>query len=92
MLAETLNAAAVQDPPANYPDQDAGPAVATPGTARLARELGVDLASIAGSGQDGMITSVDVQRAATDVTGQIRPPAVVTETHSRFEERRLPPR
>jgi pyruvate dehydrogenase E2 component (dihydrolipoamide acetyltransferase) len=41
------------------------PAVLSPVVRRLARELGVDLASIQGSGPDGVIVRADVERART---------------------------
>jgi pyruvate dehydrogenase E2 component (dihydrolipoamide acetyltransferase) len=40
------------------------PPAATPATRRLARELGVDLAAVAGTGAGGRITDDDVRRAA----------------------------
>ena len=43
---------------------DARPAVMSPVVRRLARELGVDLASADGTGPDGVITRADVERAA----------------------------
>ena len=42
-----------------------GKPLATPATRRLARELGVDLAVVAGTGPGGRITDEDVQAAAT---------------------------
>jgi pyruvate dehydrogenase E2 component (dihydrolipoamide acetyltransferase) len=41
-----------------------GPVPATPATRRLARELGVDLAAVAGSGPGGRVTDEDVRAAA----------------------------
>jgi len=41
----------------------AGPVLATPATRRLARELGVDLAQVKGSGPGGQITPADVRAA-----------------------------
>ena len=41
---------------------------ATPAVRALARRKGVDLALIAGSGADGMITAADVERAATTLS------------------------
>jgi pyruvate/2-oxoglutarate dehydrogenase complex dihydrolipoamide acyltransferase (E2) component len=41
-----------------------GKPLATPATRRLARELGVDLAGVAGTGPGGRITDADVQAAA----------------------------
>jgi len=43
---------------------DGGPAPAAPSTRRLARELKVDLATVAGSGPGGRITDDDVRAAA----------------------------
>src|SRR5262245_44535 len=45
--------------------RDAGPAPATPATRRLARELGVDLRGVQGTGRGGRVTDDDV-RAALD--------------------------
>ena len=42
----------------------AGPVAASPPVRRLAKELGVDLSSVAGSGPDGRITREDVEKAA----------------------------
>src|SRR3990172_1595763 len=41
-----------------------GPVAATPATRRLARELGVDLTTVAGSGPAGRVTDEDVRAAA----------------------------
>jgi pyruvate dehydrogenase E2 component (dihydrolipoyllysine-residue acetyltransferase) len=47
-----------------------GPAPATPATRRLARELGVDLAVVAGSGPAGRVTDDDVRAAASAPAGR----------------------
>jgi pyruvate dehydrogenase E2 component (dihydrolipoamide acetyltransferase) len=44
---------------------EGGPSPAAPSTRRLARELAVDLAAVAGSGPGGRITDEDVRAAAT---------------------------
>jgi len=44
--------------------EGAGPVPATPATRRLARELGVDLAAVSGSGADGRVTKEDVRAHA----------------------------
>ena len=50
--------------PAVAPEPDtAAPPYASPGTRRLARELGVDLAQVTGSGRKGRITGDDVRAA-----------------------------
>ncbi|MBI4441301.1 2-oxo acid dehydrogenase subunit E2 [Candidatus Woesearchaeota archaeon] len=41
-----------------------GKVIATPRTRQLARSLGIDIASVTGSGQMGRITEEDIQRAA----------------------------
>lgn len=60
------------------PAPSAGPSQArahvTPMARKLAADLGVDLASVTGTGSDGAITHEDVQRAARAAT---RPPAPV---------------
>ncbi len=67
------------------PEDDAGPATvpATPAVRRRARELGVDLAGIAGSGPDGRITHEDVERATrsgqADAQEVQRPPGEAEE-------------
>jgi pyruvate dehydrogenase E2 component (dihydrolipoyllysine-residue acetyltransferase) len=50
--------------------RDAGPTPATPATRRLARELGIDLRGVRGTGRGGRVTDDDV-RAARDSS---RPP------------------
>jgi pyruvate dehydrogenase E2 component (dihydrolipoamide acetyltransferase) len=55
---------ASSEPPAAAepePAADAAPPYASPGTRRLARELGVDLAQVTGSGRKGRITGDDVR-------------------------------
>jgi pyruvate dehydrogenase E2 component (dihydrolipoyllysine-residue acetyltransferase) len=49
--------------PAAAPHEGAAPQI-SPKARRLAKELGVDIAQIRGTGPDGTITSEDVQRAA----------------------------
>jgi len=44
----------------------AGKAIATPGTRRLARELGVDIGEVAGTGKNGRVTKEDVQAHARE--------------------------
>ncbi len=50
-----------------------GDAAAAPSTRRLARELGVDLDRIDGSGKSGAVTSDDVKRAARALTEMATP-------------------
>ncbi len=52
-----------------------GKPLATPATRRLARELGVDLAGVAGSGPGGRITDDDVQAAAKPAAAPAAPVA-----------------
>jgi pyruvate dehydrogenase E2 component (dihydrolipoamide acetyltransferase) len=56
------------------------PVRAKPPVRKLARDLGIDLASVRGSGPDGSITREDVQRAAQSAT--VAPePAAVAQPH-----------
>lgn len=64
-----------QDKPANgksggvavqgRPSGDAGKVLAAPATRKLARELGIDLSQIAGSGPRGRVTQTDVKQSQT---------------------------
>ena len=53
----------------------AGPVPATPATRRLARELGVDLRTVRGSGNGGRVTDDDVRAVATRPAAPDRGPA-----------------
>ncbi len=61
--------------PAPAPAAEGGPLPAGPAARRLAREMGVDLARVAGSGARGRITVDDVQ-AARSGPGTVAMPAV----------------
>jgi pyruvate/2-oxoglutarate dehydrogenase complex dihydrolipoamide acyltransferase (E2) component len=85
-LGETVNVGAplvtfeVEDDGVAVEEEDAGPATvpATPAVRRRAKELGVELGGIAGSGPGGRITHQDVDRAArsgTPVAAEVRAPA-----------------
>ena len=66
--------AAVEAPAAAAPAAGEPPS-ASPATRKLARELGVDLASVKGSGAHGLITQDDITRAAKPAPA-VSPPAV----------------
>jgi pyruvate dehydrogenase E2 component (dihydrolipoamide acetyltransferase) len=63
--------------------RDGGPVPATPATRRLARELGVDLQSVRGTGPGGRVTDEDVRGAAARVAPAVaaEAPAPVFEAH-----------
>jgi pyruvate dehydrogenase E2 component (dihydrolipoamide acetyltransferase) len=50
--------------PAEWPRRPAGPVPATPATRRVAREMGVDLHGVRGTGPGGRVTEDDVRAAA----------------------------
>ncbi len=52
------------------PGPSAARALAKPPVRRLAKDLGIELAGLAGTGPDGTITRDDVQRAAGDTTAR----------------------
>ncbi len=65
-------------PPAPRPPANGDPIPAAPSTRRLARELGVDLTQVAGSGPGGRISQDDIKAAVRDrQTGGIAPTAPV---------------
>src|ERR1700687_6219028 len=55
--------------PGNTPRTDGGPVAATPSTRRLARELGVELQAVRGTGPGGRITDHDVRASAGKPSG-----------------------
>jgi pyruvate dehydrogenase E2 component (dihydrolipoamide acetyltransferase) len=61
--------------PQAVPSPDAGPVKASPGARRRARELGVDMAAVRGTGPEGSITSEDVERSATQAKAPARAPS-----------------
>src|SRR2546428_3276626 len=69
--------------------RDGGPVPATPATRRLARELGVDLGGVRGTGPGGRVTDEDVRaaagstRAATAPAGKAPGPPVETRPLAR---------
>ena len=65
------------------PASAAGPVAATPATRRLARELGVDLRAVRGTGPGGRVTDDDVRRGG----GAGRSGAVAPPTAGSAEER-----
>ena len=66
------DAPAARDAPTAATDADPAPAriVAMPAARAKARALGVDLASVTGTGPDGRIRVVDVERAAAEAGGE----------------------
>jgi 2-oxoisovalerate dehydrogenase E2 component (dihydrolipoyl transacylase) len=54
--------------PASYPPTGANRALAKPPVRKLAKDLGVDLGALTGSGPEGTVTREDVQRAAGGAT------------------------
>jgi len=61
--------------PAPPPAANGAGTLAKPPVRKLAKDLGVDLATIAGTGPEGSITRDDLTRAATPTTGQAPGPA-----------------
>jgi len=55
--------------------RDGGPVPATPATRRLARELGVDLGGVRGTGPGGRVTDEDVRAAASPARAATTPAA-----------------
>ena len=65
--APAMEAEAAADAPAEAPEAEASDEVdATPAAEAKAEELGVDLASVEGSGADGRVTVADVEDAADE--------------------------
>lgn len=75
--------------PAPTPAPEPAPVLAKPPVRKLARDLGVDLATLTGSGPLGSITREDVQLAASGTTTAPAPAVDGTAT-SPDRERRIP--
>ena len=80
------------DEPSRPPQQALQPAASTPAVRRLAKDLGIDLAIVSGTGPDGRVSAEDVQRAAdgggSDAAGAERVPlSPVRRTIARRMER-----
>jgi len=72
-----------------------GHALAAPATRKLARELGVDINQVAGSGPAGRVTAADVKgfrtpAASVSVTNPVPAPAPVPVTAAAVGDERLP--
>lgn len=70
-----------------------GPVLAKPPVRKLAKDLGVDLAALTGSGPLGSITREDVQRAAQASAAEpttVAAPATVAASFGADRERRVP--
>ncbi|MFC3503605.1 dihydrolipoamide acetyltransferase family protein [Micromonospora krabiensis] len=91
-------APAVAAAPATVPTQNGratagGAVLAKPPVRKLARDLGVDLTALTGSGPLGSITREDVQRAAAGVAAEPTPVAAAVTTAASFgadREQRIP--
>src|SRR5215471_16285590 len=85
----TSAAQAAAAPPVSRPTAEPGPIQISPKARRLAKELGVDIGQIRGTGPDGTISSEDVQTAACAMasgpsTTPATPAAVRTEPLSQL--------
>jgi pyruvate dehydrogenase E2 component (dihydrolipoamide acetyltransferase) len=74
-LRETLPGMAKSAPPATGGDYFSDKPLAAPATRKLARELGVDLKTVAPSGSAGRVTREDVERASTGARPSSAPAA-----------------
>ncbi|RLK24362.1 pyruvate dehydrogenase E2 component (dihydrolipoamide acetyltransferase) [Micromonospora sp. M71_S20] len=87
--------APVAPAPSNGHGPAGGPVLAKPPVRKLAKDLGVDLSTLTGSGPLGSITREDVQRAASGATAAAEPlavsaPATVAASFGADREQRIP--
>lgn len=66
------------------------PVLAVPSVRRLARELGVDIQKLQGTGKDGRVTEEDVRRAASAAAAPPQPEAPARQAAPVGEEERIP--
>ncbi len=77
---------AAEEAPAAHPAAaTSGPVLATPATRKLAREHGVDIRAIHGTGPRGRVTREDVERAQTSAPASSAAPASPTSKASKAE-------
>ncbi|MER6755504.1 dihydrolipoamide acetyltransferase family protein [Micromonospora echinofusca] len=81
--------------PSNGHGPAGGPVLAKPPVRKLAKDLGVDLSTLTGSGPLGSITREDVQRAASGATAVAEPlavsaPATAAASFGADREQRIP--
>jgi pyruvate dehydrogenase E2 component (dihydrolipoamide acetyltransferase) len=89
--APTVPAAPTTAPAANGRSTTDGLVLAKPPVRKLARDLGVDLTTLTGSGPLGSITREDVQRAADGTaTETVAAPATTTAAFGADREQRIP--
>jgi pyruvate dehydrogenase E2 component (dihydrolipoamide acetyltransferase) len=72
---QTGGAPPLVEPAAPEPSRPAGKIMVSPRAKKLAEELGVDLATVRGTGPAGKITEVDIQKAAEAKPAQAAPAA-----------------
>jgi pyruvate dehydrogenase E2 component (dihydrolipoamide acetyltransferase) len=75
--------------PVPGPEQAAG-VLATPATRRLARELGVDIGAVKGSGAGGRVTDEDVRRSSSKGIGAAAVATTVQMPKPSGQEERIP--
>ncbi|GIJ27907.1 dihydrolipoamide acetyltransferase component of pyruvate dehydrogenase complex [Micromonospora qiuiae] len=90
----TVPTVAVSPAPAvNGTSRGGGPVLAKPPVRKLAKDLGVDLRTLTGSGPLGSITREDVQRAAATATAEplaVAPPGPSAASFGADREQRIP--
>jgi pyruvate dehydrogenase E2 component (dihydrolipoyllysine-residue acetyltransferase) len=86
--APSVKKLGLAEAPPPPPRPQGAPVRATPLVRRVAAELGVDLAAVAGSGPQGRVTEEDVRRAAASSTGTSEGQPLEREAHGTVTEGR----
>ncbi len=89
-LLETTPTISRQEPTAPVAKRAAGPVPAAPSVRRLAREIGVDIHQVPGSGPGGRITEEDVKRYARQLNVDTAPIVAPTAPGTRVAMPSLP--
>jgi 2-oxoisovalerate dehydrogenase E2 component (dihydrolipoyl transacylase) len=70
------------EPPVPVTSVASGPVRTTPPVRKLARDLGIDLATVTPTGDDGLVTRADVQSAASGTTALVSATATTADRYA----------
>jgi len=85
-----LRTLSISAPPSTQERRPTGPAKATPPVRKHAKELGIDIETVHGTGPDGRVTEADIQRAAAGEQAPERNGMIAVVAHQNVGSRLEP--